>query len=42
MKMDWLTAGIAQRVVGAALVVFPGVGVKFALSSSQQEAKADT
>jgi hypothetical protein len=33
---------IALRVVGAALVVFLGVGVKFAQSSSQWEARAGT
>jgi hypothetical protein len=37
-----LSLQCALRVVGAVLVVFFGVGVKFAQSSSQWEAKADT
>jgi hypothetical protein len=35
IKVDWLAACIALRVVGAVLVVFLGRGVKFAQSSSQ-------
>ncbi len=42
IKVDWLAACIALRVVGAVLVVFLGRGVKFAQSSSQWEGKADT
>ena len=38
IKVDWLAACIALRVVGIELVV----GVKFAQSSSQWEARADT
>jgi hypothetical protein len=41
IKVDWLAAGIALRVVGA-VVFSSGVGVKFAQSSSQWEARADT
>jgi hypothetical protein len=40
IKVDWLAACIALRVVGTALFVFPRVGVKFAQSSSQWEARA--
>ncbi len=41
--MDWLVACIALREVGAAvLLVSPGVGVKFELSTSQLEERADT
>jgi hypothetical protein len=39
IKVDWLAAGIA--LVGA-VVFSSGVGVKFAQSSSQWEARADT
>ena len=39
-KVDWLAACIALRVVGAVLVVSFDVGVKFAQSSSQWEARA--
>jgi hypothetical protein len=43
IKVDWLAAGVALRVVDAALViVLRGVGEKFAQSSSQWEARADT
>jgi hypothetical protein len=42
LKKVWLDACIALRVVGAVLVVFFGVGVKVAQSSSQWEARADT
>ncbi len=42
IKVDWLAAGIALRVVGAVFVVFSGIGVKFAQSASQWEARADT
>jgi hypothetical protein len=44
MKVDWLAAFIALRVVGVALYVLftSGVGVKFAQSASQREARADT
>jgi hypothetical protein len=41
-KVDWLAVCIALRVVGAVLVVFLGVVVKFAQFSSQWEARADT
>jgi hypothetical protein len=41
IKVDWLDAGVALRVVGAVLFS-SGVGVKFAQSSSQWEARADT
>jgi hypothetical protein len=41
IKVDWLAAGIALRVVGA-VVFSSGVGLKFAQSSSQWEARADT
>ncbi len=34
--------GLLMRVVGALLVFSSGVGVKFAQSSSQWEARADT
>ncbi len=39
IKVDWLDACIVLRVVGAVLVS-SGVGVKFAQSSSQWEARA--
>jgi hypothetical protein len=39
IKVDWLAACIALRVVG---VVSSGVSVKFAQSASQWEARADT
>jgi hypothetical protein len=42
IKVDWLAACIALRMVGAVLVVSSGDGVKFAQSSSQWEARADT
>jgi hypothetical protein len=42
IKVDWLAACIALRVVGTVLVFFSGIGVKFAQSSSQWEVKADT
>jgi len=42
IKLDWLDACIALRVIVAVLVVFSGVGVKFAQSSSQWEAWANT
>ncbi len=38
IKVDWLAACIALRMVGAVLVVSSGVGIKFAQSSSQWEA----
>jgi hypothetical protein len=37
IKVDWLSACIALRVVGAVLVVSSGVGVKLAQPSSQWE-----
>jgi hypothetical protein len=40
IKVDWLAASIALRVFGAVLVVSSGVGVKFAQTSSQWEARA--
>ncbi len=42
IKEDCLAACVALRVVGAVLVVFSGVGVKFAQFSSQWEAMAVT
>jgi hypothetical protein len=36
-KVDWLAACIALRVVGTVLFVFPGVGVKFAQSFSNEK-----
>jgi hypothetical protein len=36
IKVDWLDACIALRILGA------GVGVKFAQSASRWEARADT
>jgi hypothetical protein len=42
MKVDWLAACIALRVVGAVLVVFLRLDVKFAQSFIQWEARADT
>jgi hypothetical protein len=41
-KVDWLAIFIALRVVGSVLFIFLGIGVKFAQSSSQWEARADT
>jgi len=41
IKVDWLAACIALRVVGAVLAVFLGRGVKFAQSSNQWKGKAD-
>jgi hypothetical protein len=35
LKVDWLAACIALRVVGALVVFCPGVGVKFAQFASQ-------
>jgi hypothetical protein len=40
IKVDWLAAGI--RVVSAVFVISPGVGVQFAHSSSQWEARNAT
>jgi hypothetical protein len=42
IKLDWLAACIALRVVAAVLVIFLGIGVKFAQASSQWEARTDT
>jgi hypothetical protein len=42
IKVDWLAACIVLRMVGAELVIYSGVGVKFAQSSSQWEPRADT
>jgi hypothetical protein len=42
IKVYWLAAYIALRVVGAVLRVSSGVVVKFAQSSSQWEARVDT
>jgi hypothetical protein len=42
IKVDWLDVFIPLGVVGAAWAVFSGVGVKFAQSFSQWEAKAGT
>jgi hypothetical protein len=42
IKADWFDACSALRVVGAILVVFSGVGVTFAQSPSQWEARANT
>jgi hypothetical protein len=39
--LDWLAACIALRVVDAVFVISSGVGVQFAKSSSQWEAKAE-
>jgi hypothetical protein len=39
--MDWLAACIVLRMVGAELVIYSVVGVKFAQSSSQWEVRAD-
>jgi hypothetical protein len=40
--MDWLAACIVLIMVGDEIVIYSGVGVKFAQSSSQWEVKADT
>jgi hypothetical protein len=42
IKVDWLAACIVRTIIGAILAAFLGVGKKFAQSSSQWEAKADT
>jgi hypothetical protein len=41
IKVDWLAALIAVRVVGTVFVIFLGVGVQFAQPSSQWEARAE-
>jgi hypothetical protein len=41
IKVDWLAACIALRVVGA-VVIFLQLSAQFAQSSSQWEARADT
>jgi hypothetical protein len=42
IKVDWLAACVALRVVGAVYLFSSGVGIKFAQSFSQWEARADT
>jgi hypothetical protein len=40
IKVDWLAACIALKVVGSVFVISYGVGVQFAQTSSQWEARA--
>jgi hypothetical protein len=41
IKVDWLAACIALRMVGAVVVVSSGVGVKICTILQQWEARAD-